>query len=51
MGVLNEKRCKKIASLDKNAQDVKVKEVCTYEPNIIIAIEIKAFGSNASKPE
>ena len=38
VGVLSERDyIKKIASLDKNAQDVKVKEICTYEPNIIIA--------------
>lgn len=38
VGVLSERDyIKKIASLDRNAQDVKVKEICTYEPNIIIA--------------
>jgi predicted transcriptional regulator len=38
VGVFSERDyIKKIASLDKHSQDVKVKEVCTYEPNIIIA--------------
>lgn len=38
VGVLSERDyIKKIASLDRNAQDVKVKEICTFEPNIIIA--------------
>jgi len=38
VGVFSERDyIKKIASLDKHSQDVKVKEVCTYETNIIIA--------------
>lgn len=38
VGVFSERDyIKKIASLDKHMQDIKVKDVCTYEPNIIIA--------------
>jgi predicted transcriptional regulator len=38
VGVFSERDyIKKIASLDKTTQEIKVKEVCTYEPHIIIA--------------
>ena len=38
VGVFSERDyIKRVASLDRTTQDIKVKEVCTYEPNIIIA--------------
>jgi predicted transcriptional regulator len=38
VGVFSERDfIKRVASLDRNFQDTKVKQVCTYEPNIIIA--------------